>query len=663
VNFEDSYVVFDFECTIRCPIGTHKANPHWPGNYAVMMAARNTLSAPSIPTDWAHNTTHTDNHIWPYFEDTFEARQILVGHNLSFDLQWLMRESKGAIVLKNKTLWDTAIAEYVLTGQLSKWPSLNSLCVKYGLPVKDDRIATMWAAGTDTDAIPFEMLREYCCRDVENTEKIFLLQLAEAKAKGCLPLILVLNDALLATTEMMWNGMKVDATTLATACETYKKRIDHIEHVVKYGVNARYKFPDINLNSPKQLSSLLYGGTETHVTKEPNGEYKTGPKKGETKYKTVEHEIKFPGYYKEEEIKLLKIEKTTHGYSTSDEALQKLDKAKCPYLDYLINHRELDKQYNTYLLKTKELLFPDNVIYHNINNTATSTGRYSSSEPNLQNVTSGETSDIKQCYVSRFKNGSIIEADFAQLEMVALAQLSRDGQLIDDINTGVDIHSELFESLFMRLPSKEERKKFKRASFALIYGAGPAKIAAAVGITLAEAKSFIRAWHFRYPDTVAYWNDMVARAEANRQMGYGRDKETGTPLGSATLQMPTGRLLTFVESVAPWNGKVGFSPNELKNYPVQSFATGDIVPLFIGKLVRALLSHPQRERMLLVNTVHDSVVLDVAPDAVEECVKVLKNTFDNMPLYIQEVFGIELVVDLKAGISKGPNWAVQEEVK
>lgn len=664
MTFSTSYLVFDYEVTVRCPVGSNKANPHWPGNLPVCLGYKD---GTSLTASYVYSGMGAHLCVG-YTLERFNESKVLVGHNLPFDLQWLMRDSGGSVDLADKTLWDTALAEYVLSGQQSKMPSLDTLCVKYGLPVKDDRIKKMWEAGVDTIDIPSAMLTEYCSTDVVNTEQIFLRQLKESKEKGCLKLILVLNDALLAITMMMHNGMKVDHGMLDKLVVKYTTLKEEAEFEFRERVKGKYKFKDFNLNSPKHLSTLLYGGELVEESKEPVGHYKTGIKAGQKKYKTVHHTVKFPGVVNKSKIEELKIEKTTHGYSTNDESLQKLRELKVPYIEEVLSYRTVEKQLSTYFIKTQSLLFPDWFIYHNINPTVTETGRYSSSEPNLQNVTSGsveEPSEIKRCYISRYgEDGAIVEMDFQQLEMVALAQLSKDRQLINDINDGIDIHTTLYRSLFHKIPSKEERKQFKRASFALIYGAGPKKIAQAAGISFSEAKRFIQEWGVRYPSTVHFWASTHNKARRERVMSDLKDAATGKPLGISKLKMSTGRILTFKESVAPWDGSVGISPNETKNYPIQSFATGDLVPLFLGKLVREVLSPTFREltkgQCVLVNTVHDSVELDCRIDALPHLKKVLKNVSANMNRYIFEEFGIKMELELKSNVTYGSNWFDQE---
>lgn len=666
-EFKKSYMVFDVETTVRCPVGSNKANPHWPSNHMVMYARKSGLE------DRAHHgyggkQAKPNEFLWDIFNNFVTEAKILVGHNLPFDLQWLKRISDNKVDLSEKTIWDTALAEYVLTGQEHKFPSLDDLCKKYGCPLKDSKVSDMWKAGVDTTDIPQSLLVAYCVQDVESTEKIFLMQLQEAKKKGCLKLILVLNDALLAITEMMWNGMKVDAKSLHKFTIEYEAKVMDLERELITEVVNEYSFPMLNIDSPKHLSALLYGGEIEYDTKEEIGKYKTGTKAGLPKYKTVKQAKKFPGIVNKKVIVDLRIVETEHGFSTAVEYLNKLalEYPTNKYISIIKEYREYEKQLNTYFINTKELLFPLDFIYHNINPTTTHTGRYSSSEPNLQNVTSGEKSDIKRCYISRYEEeGVLVELDFEQLEMCGLAQLSHDEVLIEDISSKVDIHTALYKSIFGKSPSKEERTQFKRASFALIYGAGVKKIAKTVGISESVARTFIYRWVERYYGISYWWKAMEVEVRAARELSDRKDVRTGKPLGKAKMSMPSGRILTFYETLPEWLSTPIFSPNELKNYPIQSFATGDVVPLFLGKLYRRLELSRRNGCLMntkLVNTVHDSVVLDCHRDDLEQLLQVLKNESANLSKHIKAEFGIEMLVPLRTQITYGPNWNEQTKV-
>jgi DNA polymerase I len=648
-------IAVDVETTVRCPIGNTKANPHWPPNELVCVGM-------TTPTKRTVETAIVDTPPFPSKPQLPVPDTLLIGCHMAFDMQWLRRA--GMEHMHTLTIWDVALAEYVLTGQEAKMISLDSLATKYGLPLKDDKIKAFWDAGKDTTDIPIDMLKEYCAQDVVNTHSIYEKQVEQAFKTGTFNLIMVLNGALLATIEMMWNGMKVDRATLGrlrgeiqvAAIEAEKELLSYVGPV---------PFP-FNVGSNQQLSAYLFGGEVKYAAKELVGKYKTGPHAGEDKYRNAVKVHTFKGRYLPEGCGAKKL--ASGYYSTDDETLAKLVKAGADTgVEELLKFRALNKQLNTYFEPIQNLLFPGDFIYHTINATLTKTGRYSSSNPNLQNVTVTETKDgIKSCFTSRFgKDGSIVEADFKQLELVALAILSNDKQLKEDILDNVDIHTELYKQVYGKAPTSEQRRQFKRAVFAAVYGAGAHRIVELAGIAPDAAKRFITRFAERYPDVIKYREKTRARVETFRQPSARKGEITGLPLGVSQIQQPTGRILTFYEyePTQPWQrGKASFSHNDICNYPIQSFATGDLVPLYLDKLYRRLGGIELfKGKAVLVNTVHDSVVLDCRNEVVEQVKEVLKNVAADMPKYVKEAFGMSMDVPLTIEVSHGPNWAKQED--
>lgn len=283
-------------------------------------------------------------------------------------------------------------------------------------------------------------------------------------------------------------------------------------------------------------------------------------------------------------------------------------------------------------------------------------------------------SDIKSVFTSRFGDrGLLIEADYSQLEVIVLAYLSQDEQLISDIKNKVDIHGINAAKLFGNNYTEAQRKLAKRLSFQLQYGSGASNMAKKNKIPVYIAKTFISNYYARYP-RVKEWQDEVYEAvKASREL---TDKHTakGLPQGKGTYRSKTGREYVFFEYDNPFyepgkiqyggrpNDPVSFSPTETKNYPVQGFATGDIVPMIVGKLYRAIKANPIFDgRVLLINTIHDSILLDCEKDFVPDVCMLVKSVMEKAPEYLYEEFGIEFDLPLPVGLKIGPNWGDMEE--
>lgn len=272
-------------------------------------------------------------------------------------------------------------------------------------------------------------------------------------------------------------------------------------------------------------------------------------------------------------------------------------------------------------------------------------------------------SRIKECFVSRFgDDGLIVEADFSQLEVYGLAILSGDEVLKDDLLSGRDLHRMRAAELFGVPESSithNQRFLAKRLSFQLQYGAGANSMAKKNGITKELAEKFIFLYYDRYKD-VKKWQDSIAEeVKASREPSSYRTAK-GVPAGIGKHISATGRIYTFLEYDAPdWSrtGEPQFSPTEMKNYPVQGFATADIMALFRGMLFREWIGLHNRNEICLVNTVHDSIMLDIRRERLEHVTNLIHSVARQLPDKIFELWGIRCDVPLPINVKSGPDWA------
>ena len=319
----------------------------------------------------------------------------------------------------------------------------------------------------------------------------------------------------------------------------------------------------------------------------------------------------------------------------------------------LLIMRNAKKIKETYYEGLKDLRFPDNNIYPNLNHCSTKTGRLSATNPNLQNQT--DAGDVKRAYISRFPNGKILELDYSQLEMVALAYLANDKQLIEDINNGRDMHKELYNGMYGRYPTDAERKPFKRFSFLLVYGGGVTTLMAQSGCDRATAKKFISTFYTRYKGVKQYHESIVKEANDKAVISY--EEGVSGPQYTYYHPSPTGRHYVFKKYASDYKaGELTFSPTELKNWPIQGFATGDVVPMMVGILLRKLEEAGLSHRALLVMTVHDSVLLDTHEDVCYDAACIAKDTLEKAPLYLKQYFNIDFPCQLKVGVDVGTTW-------
>lgn len=277
-------------------------------------------------------------------------------------------------------------------------------------------------------------------------------------------------------------------------------------------------------------------------------------------------------------------------------------------------------------------------------------------------------SRIKECFGSRFLHGCIIEADYSQLEIIALAYLSNDKQLQEDILSGKDLHVVRAAELF-KVPeyavTKEQRQLAKAFSFQLQYGAGAVTMASENDVSRELALTFINNYYARYRG-VQRWQKETHDAVLKNRAPSTRTTKSGKTSGRGWCVSPTGRRYAFYEEDSKYTKTPRFSPTKIKNYPVQGFATGDIVPMMLGELFEEIKKHPQyNTELLMINTVHDSVIFDFLHNDKEEVMKAgkfIKEVMELAPTRLLDYFGIDFNLPLTVEVEAGVTWADKEKL-
>lgn len=386
------YCVVDIETTIHNrhddAVGNNKASPFYPSNRAVFVGYK--------PEQGLTSTfePHVDDN---EFHDIIFRHQMLVGHNIKFDLHYLRKHFPDHYynwVINGGTVWDTQIVEYLLSGQSKQYATLDSLSEQYGGELKDDRIKEYWNNGIDTEDIPVDELLPYLEGDVENTENIFLQQIDKVMDMNMMTLVNVQMEALLALQEMEWNGMAFDVRGAASESITLQSELALAEAdaltIMKSYLPDNADFKEITPHSPSQLSLVLFGGDVRCVFEEPTHDedglpirFKSGAKKGQVKTKKVKRKVPIKG------MGLVSPNpKGKTGYYPCDDAtLAKLPIVTGSIVEAIVKARTLKKDISTYYDGYRQLTFSDGMIHPNYNQCSTFTGRLSCTQPNLQNAT------------------------------------------------------------------------------------------------------------------------------------------------------------------------------------------------------------------------------------------------------------------------------------
>jgi DNA polymerase-1 len=394
----------------------------------------------------------------------------------------------------------------------------------------------------------------------------------------------------------------------------------------------------------------------------------SGKQKGEPKTKKVkvpdrtkpksrmgEDFFVFPGYTKPDPAWAWDSDPGV--YTTDAETIELLANRGVPFLVQLSKLQKMEKDLGTYFIKTDEdgnekgmlsLVDATGIIHHKINHTSTVTGRFSSSDPNLQNIPKGNKSQVKTLFVSRFgEDGKVIQSDFSSLEIYIQAILTDCKQLILDLKAGVDLHCKRlaaktgvpYDEVVRRAkgyklpdgtrvePEKEwdyMRTGAKVFSFQRAYGAGAKKISDSTGMPLEEIEALIAAEAAIFPEIDAYFEARTQEIKANRRpagvtIPHPQVRGVMCALGRSFCTTPDGKVYSYMESPSPeYLVKKGvyasFSPTEIKNYEVQGEG-GEWAKAALWLAVRYF--YKQRNfngKALLVNQVHDATYADAHKD-------------------------------------------------
>ena len=359
----------------------NKGNPYDQRNRLVCISFARTSSSGAYSMDDLGNVIRD-----------VETVDLLVGFNFKFDLAWLLKV--GVYQLSSKQIWDVQIAEFILSNQTNRFPSLNETCERYGLETKLDVVKTeYWDKGIDTDKIPWDVLASYATRDAELTLACYHAQrklMTPAQVKLC---FLMCQD-LKILQEMEANGIPFDEQL----CITRAKEVDDKISTLKGKLEAIYPTVPINFASNDHLSAFLYGGIVKEDGKEHIGFFKSGAKAGQPKYKNIIIEHRLPRIY--QPLKGSEMAKAGN-YATDEATLRKL-KGNKSLVNMLLELSKLEKLNGTYyngLIKLrKEMNWEEGMLHGNFNQTTAQTGRLSSSRPNLQNF----ASELQDIFISKY---------------------------------------------------------------------------------------------------------------------------------------------------------------------------------------------------------------------------------------------------------------------
>ena len=324
--------------------------------------------------------------------------------------------------------------------------------------------------------------------------------------------------------------------------------------------------------------------------------------------------------------------KTSKGWSTNAEVLEGLRWDAPEVIEPLLRYRQLAKLNGTYVEGLLPLVDREGRVHSTFDQTATATGRISSSEPNLQNipVRTEEGREIRQAFLPK-EGWILLDADYSQIELRLMAHFSGDAAMVDAFRKGEDIHARTAGEIFdvpQEWVTPELRSRAKAVNFGLIYGISGFGLSRNTGVSRREAGEFIAKYFEKYPGVKRFMDESASE---------------GARLGYAKTMMGRRRYLPELQS--PKAPIREFGKRAAMNTPVQGTAA-DIIKLAMVRADKALRENNMQSRLIL--QVHDELLLECPPEEADRAAEILREAMEE---------AAELKVPLVAEVHRGKNWA------
>ena len=509
-----------------------------------------------------------------------------IAQNLKYDLSILKRygvELKGV-------LFDTMIAHFLIRPEMRH--SMDVLAETYlnYAPVSiESLIGKKGKEQKNMRDIPVEQVAEHAAEDADVTYQLYTVFEPKLKSTGTtklfeeveMPLVPVLAD-------MEAEGINIDIKALRDFSAVLETDISKIEKEIQDMAGKKF-----NVSSPKQVGEVLF--EDLKIVEKP------------TKTKTGQ-------------------------YSTAEDVLSKLEN-KHPMVRRILDYRELVKLKNTYVDVLPDLVNPaTGRIHTSYNQVVAVTGRLSSDNPNLQNIPirTERGREIRKAFIPRNSEYTLLSADYSQIELRIIAELSGDPGMLEAFRSGEDIHAATASKVY-NVPIKEVtgdmRRNAKMVNFGIIYGISAFGLADRLNISRTEAKGIIDNYFMQYPAIKDYMDMSIENA---RKKGY-----VETILGRR-------RYLRDINSA---NATVrGFAERNAINAPIQGSAA-DMIKIAMIRIHDEIKKRNLKSKMLL--QVHDELVFDAHKSELEELKVMVENHMKH---------ALTLKVPVEVGVGSGENW-------
>jgi DNA polymerase-1 len=519
------------------------------------------------------------------FKPIFEDKTIKkIGHNLKLDIVQLFKLN----IHMDNFVFDSMIAQYLINPSQTDY-SINQLSEDYfgTYGISEEDLLGKGKNAKNFNQIDLEEISKYISFMLDTVFKLEPTMLDTIEEQNMdellfdveLPLIEVLAS-------MEFYGFEIDKDELIKLGKEYDDEINDLTNSIH-----ELGGMEFNINSPKQIGEVLF-----------------------------------------EKLNLPIIKKTKTGYSTDVEVLEKL-KDQHPIVNNILRYRQIVKLKSTYIDGLLNLINKEtNRIHSSFNQTITTTGRISSTEPNLQNipVRTEDGRRIRKAFIAKSPDYKLLDGDYSQIELRVLAHISGDPKMIEAFKNNDDIHQKTASEVF-HVPLEEVtpvlRYRAKAVNFGIIYGISDFGLSRDLNVSRKEAKEYIQKYLENYKLVKEYMSDIVNKG---KEQGY-----------VETLL----HRRRFIPELKAKNFNVrSFGERIAMNTPIQGSAA-DIIKMAMVKVYNELKKRNLKSRLIL--QVHDELIIETYVDEIDLVREIMKDTMENC---------IDLCAPLKVDILMGDSW-------
>ena len=626
-----------------------------------------------------------------YFKRALKNASYVVAHNAKFDVAWL-REIGIECDVK---IIDTMINEYVLSKGIRNKLSLDALSTKYNVTRKEGMLSDALSKGLNYSDMTSEDQISYLSHDVIATAEVFQKQEARFKLdlnKSLIPIRDLMCEFCSVLTDIERSGMAIDLQILQQVDLEYEQEQAQLNSYLNQKVRDLMGDLEVNLSSPEQLSQVIYScklvdkntwKDEMNIGVDARGKPLIRPNIDIKSFRNVltkcfnrSHKVRAikcaacdgrGEYYKvkKDGSNFKKATKCPHclgkgivyenlpergglnisprvslasagGFKTDKNTLTTLlnevtDPEAKKFLESIVRLSAIETYRSAFIEGIRKGIKSDALLHANFNQCITATGRLSSSSPNLQNMPKGRLFPVRKAFVSRFEGGSLVEIDYSQLEFRVAGILATDETVKREVESGFDVHAYTAKVLTEN-GEPTERGPAKASTFRPLYGGTQGTPA---------QRTYFKEFFGKYRG-IFKWHERLQNEAIQHKV----------------VTTATGRQFSFPDCQRNMSGQATFK-TQIVNYPVQSVATAEIVPLGVIILFNKL--REMNLKSVVINTVHDSVLIDTHPDELEIVKSVAPRCLVDAQTEAKNRFGLSDYIPLEVEMSQGKNWMEQED--